>query len=89
MILDMRGRKCPAPIIALGKQSRLSPGQLVTLLADDPAAAHDVPAWCRMTGGELLSSAFDDTNNCPRYELRLPGEANTGGNSSSSGNSAS
>lgn len=85
----MRGRKCPAPIIALGKQSRVSPGQLVTLLADDPAAAHDVPAWCRMTGGELLASDFDDTTNCPRYELRLPGAVNTGGDSSSSGNSAS
>ncbi len=89
MILDMRGRKCPAPIIALGKQSRLSPGQAIILLADDPAAAYDVPAWCRMTGGELLSVGFDEAAHSTRYELRLPGAGNTGGNASNAGNSAS
>lgn len=89
MILDMRGRKCPAPIIALGKQAKVSPGVLVTLWADDPAAAYDVPAWCRMTGGQLLSTDYDDTIGSPRYELRLPGAANSGGSANSSGNRAS
>lgn len=89
MILDMRGRKCPAPIIALGKQAKVSPGQCVTLLADDPAAEHDVPAWCRMTGGQLLSTDYDDAHHSPRYEVRLPGAGNSGGIASSPGKSSS
>ena len=29
------------------------PGTVVAVLATDPAARHDVPAWCRMRGQEL------------------------------------
>jgi tRNA 2-thiouridine synthesizing protein A len=89
VIIDMRGRKCPAPIIALGKQSRLTPGATVSLLADDPAADFDVPAWCRMAGGELLSTAYDDAAASPRYEVVLPGRRNTGGIENSAGSSDS
>jgi TusA-related sulfurtransferase len=33
-------------------------GQVVEVLSDDPAARHDVPAWCRMTGhGHLGATA--------------------------------
>lgn len=89
MILDMRGRKCPAPIIALGKQSRVTPGVTVILLADDPAAAYDVPAWCRMTGGELLASGHDEGADSSSYEVRLPGAPSSGGIGSNPGSSAS
>jgi TusA-related sulfurtransferase len=52
--VDSRGLRCPLPVIrlaqaALGAQA----GTQVTLLATDPAARHDVPAWCRMRGHEL------------------------------------
>lgn len=53
--LDERGGVCPAPVIALGraaKQDSARPLELV-VLADDPAAAYDIPAWCRMRGAEL------------------------------------
>lgn len=29
----------------------------ITVLADDPAAQHDIPAWCRMRGQALVSAA--------------------------------
>ena len=35
----------------------LSPGQVITLVARDPGAAIDIPAWCRMTGHTLVSLA--------------------------------
>jgi tRNA 2-thiouridine synthesizing protein A len=31
-------------------------GDTVTVLADDPAAATDIPAWCRMRSQELVSA---------------------------------
>jgi len=58
--LDCRGQRCPLPIIALAKKIRAAPvGGVIRLLADDPAAVNDVPAWCRMTGQEYLGEAAD------------------------------
>jgi tRNA 2-thiouridine synthesizing protein A len=39
-------------------------GDTVTVLADDPAAATDIPAWCRMRSQELVGQ--DDN----RYVVR-------------------
>ena len=52
--VDARGLRCPLPVIRLAAAAREAPaGTLITLLATDPAARHDVPAWCRMRGHEL------------------------------------
>jgi tRNA 2-thiouridine synthesizing protein A len=53
--LDCRGQRCPLPVIALAKTIRqVEVGQTVRVRADDPAAANDIPAWCRMTGQEFV-----------------------------------
>jgi tRNA 2-thiouridine synthesizing protein A len=62
--LDCLGQKCPLPVIALARQIRnVDVGGAVRVLADDPAAANDIPAWCRMKEQEYLGSpepnAFD------------------------------
>ena len=45
--IDALGRKCPVPIIMLAAQIREVPvGAVVAVLADDPAAYTDIPAWC-------------------------------------------
>jgi tRNA 2-thiouridine synthesizing protein A len=31
-------------------------GEIVRVLADDPAAAGDIPAWCRMKGQEFVAA---------------------------------
>jgi tRNA 2-thiouridine synthesizing protein A len=31
-------------------------GEIVRVLADDPAAAVDIPAWCRMKGQEFVTA---------------------------------
>jgi tRNA 2-thiouridine synthesizing protein A len=47
--VDSRGRRCPLPIIDLAAAARGAvEGTVITLIADDPAAAADVAAWCRM-----------------------------------------
>ena len=55
--VDCRGQVCPLPVIALAKAFRdLEVGETMSLLADDVAAAVDVPAWCRMKGQELVGT---------------------------------
>lgn len=34
----------------------MSPGETLEVVARDPGAPHDIPAWCRMTGHVLVSS---------------------------------
>ena len=60
MVVDARGLICPAPVIALAKAARTLPeGSRVTVLATDPAAAVDVPAWARMRGHRVLETTED------------------------------
>jgi tRNA 2-thiouridine synthesizing protein A len=33
----------------------MRPGQVLRLIARDPGAPQDMPAWCRMTGHTLVS----------------------------------
>ena len=64
--VDSRGRRCPLPIIDLAKRLPSVPvGAVIRVLADDPAAANDIPAWCRMKGQEYLGSPAPDA-----YEVR-------------------
>jgi len=61
LVLDCLGLKCPLPIIRLAQRIGDVPvGGVVRVLADDPAAANDVPAWCRMKGQEYLGSPEKD-----------------------------
>lgn len=49
--LDACGLKCPLPVIKLARLARELPsGTTVLVLADDPAAEADIPAWGRMRG---------------------------------------
>lgn len=59
------------PVIALARATRAHPGALARLLASDPAAKHDVPAWCRMKGAELIGSESMDDGTVA-YVVRLP-----------------
>ncbi len=55
--LDCLGQRCPLPVIALAKRlPDIEVGEVIRVLADDPAAAHDIPAWCRMRAQEYLGS---------------------------------
>jgi tRNA 2-thiouridine synthesizing protein A len=53
--VDALGRKCPIPIIMLAERIRDVPiGEIVAVLADDPAARTDLPAWCMMKSQEFV-----------------------------------
>jgi cysteine desulfurase len=57
LTIDALGKLCPLPVIELGKRIGDVPvGGVVRVLADDPAARLDIPAWCRMTGQDFLGT---------------------------------
>jgi tRNA 2-thiouridine synthesizing protein A len=68
-VLDCLGQRCPLPVIALAKRLPTVPvGEVVRVLADDPAAANDIPAWCRMRGQEFVGATIVDGS--PAYDVR-------------------
>ncbi|WP_277949961.1 sulfurtransferase TusA family protein [Bailinhaonella thermotolerans] len=55
--IDALGRKCPIPIIMLAERINEVPlGAVITVLADDPAAYTDIPAWCRLKSHQFVGS---------------------------------
>lgn len=63
--LDCTGLRCPRPIIEIARHiGEVGVGDLIELLADDPATTPDLAAWCRMRGQELVTSA------APRFVVR-------------------
>jgi len=58
LTLDCRGTRCPLPVIELARRiGDVGVGAVIAVAADDPAAASDVPAWCRMRGHEHAGTA--------------------------------
>jgi len=54
-VVDSRGSFCPGPITDLFKAYRSAQlGDVIELLATDPAAKADVTAWAQKSGNELL-----------------------------------
>jgi tRNA 2-thiouridine synthesizing protein A len=71
--VDARGLRCPLPVIELSRAAAgRAPGTELELLATDPATRHDVPAWCRMRGAELLT-VEEGEDGAWRFVVRLGG----------------
>ena len=52
--LDTTGLLCPLPVLKARKRlMALEPGQVLALVADDPAAQIDVPHFCNEQGHSL------------------------------------
>lgn len=57
LLVDARGLRCPAPVIRLARAAKdTAPGTVVTVWWTDPAARHDIPAWARMRGYEVVGT---------------------------------
>ncbi len=57
--VDARGLLCPQPVLLLARAAKTGPGALIEVLADDPAAATDIPAWCHLRGADLVAADPD------------------------------
>ncbi len=60
--LDARGLLCPLPVLKARKRLQaLQSGQVLRMVADDPAAIIDVPHFCAEAGHQLLDTqGIDD-----------------------------
>lgn len=58
--VDSKGEYCPMPVVRLRLAiDEVKAGQVVRLLATDPGAKKDIPAWSEMTGHKLLKMTED------------------------------
>ena len=56
MVLDCRGLYCPEPVYRTSVEiSSVAVGEVLEVLADDPASESDITSWAKHTGHELLS----------------------------------
>lgn len=56
-VLDLRGLKCPLPVLKAKKAMRaLNSGDQIWLETTDPLAVIDVPVFCNEDGHELLET---------------------------------
>jgi len=59
--LDARRMLCPMPVIRTQqKVEQLQVGDTLVVLCTDPGAIHDIPAWCRVNGHEVVDIEHQD-----------------------------
>ena len=55
--LDCTGLYCPEPVFRTGEEiSSVQVGQVLEVLADDPASESDIRSWSKYAGHELVST---------------------------------
>ena len=55
--LDVRGAKCPIPIVKAKKEiDAMAPGEVLEVHATDPGSVPDFQGWARMAKNAILQS---------------------------------
>jgi len=53
--IDVKRLLCPLPVIRLGEAiDDCQIGDTIEVVATDPGVLHDIPAWCKVHGHEVL-----------------------------------
>lgn len=59
--LDTTGLYCPEPIMLMHNKVRdMHAGEVLKVIASDPATTRDIPKFCSFLGHELLHQQVDD-----------------------------
>lgn len=67
--LDVKGVLCPIPVLKAKQAiSQVAPGAVLEIIATDPAAKEDIPAWSRRAGHHLLS--MQEENKTIKFYVR-------------------
>lgn len=68
--LDVRRLLCPIPVIRTQNRVKdMAPGDVLEVIATDPGALSDIPAWCRINGHEVVTT--EQENGEIRIRLRV------------------
>ncbi len=68
ILVDSKYKSCPGPIIDLSEAvKKAKPGQVIKLLATDPAAPSDVKEWTSQVGHKVLKISEHNGN----YEIDI------------------
>ena len=60
--LDTQGLRCPEPVMLVRKKIReMNEGEILFILADDPATTRDIPGFCQFMEHTLLQSDTEHT----------------------------
>ncbi|WP_298943456.1 sulfurtransferase TusA [uncultured Psychromonas sp.] len=60
--LDALGLRCPEPVMVIRKTVRkLETGDLLEIIADDPATTRDIPSFCRFMEHQLIEAQIETT----------------------------
>ena len=71
--LDASGLLCPLPVLKARKRLQpLKNGDVLRMIADDPAALIDVPHFCAEQGHELLAQS-ETQNGALEFHIRKGG----------------
>lgn len=55
--LDARRLLCPMPVIKTqNRVAELESGVELEVICTDPGVLHDIPAWCRVNGHEVIDT---------------------------------
>jgi tRNA 2-thiouridine synthesizing protein A len=61
VVVDARRLLCPLPVIRVqDRVAELAPGTEVEALCTDPGVLHDIPAWCRMNGHQVIDTRSNE-----------------------------
>lgn len=72
--LDTSGLLCPLPVIRTQDRVRgLAPGDELEVTATDPGTMHDIPAWCRVHGHDVLQA--EQKGEAWRFRIAVRGAA--------------
>lgn len=69
---DAGDKGCGELVLHLRMRLNAMPGKVLKLIASDPGAPADIPAYCRMTGHELLGSDSATHSYWIRARLKAP-----------------
>ena len=70
--LDLKGLKCPLPVLRANKAMRdLTGGDVLEVETTDPASAKDFETYCQTAGHELLTR--DETDGVFLFRIRKGG----------------
>ncbi|MBW8486680.1 sulfurtransferase TusA family protein [Actinomadura parmotrematis] len=76
LVIDGGDKACVRLLLELrGRIAGLPDGAVVHLIATDPAAPIDLPAWCHLTGHAYLGPVTVEGDPRPAYGLRVSAAA--------------